>query len=250
MEALPSLVLTPVVLNALSDNPDDASWLSVPERLWLKRQLDLERQSRANTQHGVLDLLRTPAIICLGGAYFGVTGFNYGLSFFLPQIVRQFGLSIVETGFVAAMPFALAAVGMTWWGSRSDRRAERRFHLSLALGLAIIGLAGSTIEGPPAFKLVLLCVAAVGVFSALPVYWTVPPPLLAPATAAPGIALINSLGNLSGFVDPYAVGAIKDLTGSFSGGLQLISIFGVISLLILAVMTPGRATRLAPTLVG
>jgi MFS transporter, ACS family, tartrate transporter len=244
IEALPALVLTPIVLKVLSDKPGDASWLSVPERDWLTKQLNQERrQTTATKQPGVLELFRSGVIICLGVAYFGITGFNYGLSFFLPQIVKQFGLSIVQTGFVSAIPFAVAAFGMTWWGRRSDRLAERRFHLLLPLALAAIGLTGSTFVGPPALKLTLMCVAAFGVFSALPIYWTLPPTLLAPASAAAGIALINSLGNLSGFVNPYAIGAIKDLTGSFSGGLQLISVFGMISLLILAVVTHGRSGR-------
>jgi MFS family permease len=241
IEALPALLLTVVVLKLLRDNPAHAPWLSVPERDWLKKQLDHgPRQSRAHKQKGFLDLLGNPVILGLGVAYFGITGFNYGLSFFLPQIVRELGLSILETGFVSAIPFAVATIGMTWWGKRSDRTAERRFHLLLPLAMAVTGLAGSTFAGQPVAKLALLSLAAFGVFSALPIFWTVPPRLLAPSTAAAGIALVNSLGNLSGFVNPYVIGSVKDLTGSFSGGLRLISFFGMISALILTVVT--RAT--------
>jgi D-galactonate transporter len=241
IEAFPALVLTVTVLMVLSDKPSDASWLSVPERDWLKKRLDQEPcQISSDKEHRLLDLLRSPMIVWLGVAYFGITGFNYGLSFFLPQIVKQMGLSIVETGFVSAIPFAVATIGMAWWGRHSDRVSERRFHLLLPLALAAVGLAGSTFVGQPVVKLALLCLAAFGVFSALPIYWTVPTTLLAPSEAAAGIALVNSLGNLSGFVDPYAIGAIKDLTGSFSGGLQLISVFGLISLLILTVVTRSR----------
>jgi nitrate/nitrite transporter NarK len=180
-------------------------------------------------------------VIWLGVAYFGTTGINHGLFFFLPQIVEQFGLSIVQTGFVSAIPFAVAMVGMIWWGRRSDRLAERRFHLLLPLALAAIGLAASTLVGSPLLRLALLSVSAFGVNSAITIFWTLAPRFLAPTATAAGIALINSLGNLSGFVDTYAIGAIKDLTGSFSGGLQLLSGFGMIALLILAVLTHRRS---------
>jgi ACS family tartrate transporter-like MFS transporter len=241
IEALPALVLTPIVLRTLSDKPADASWLNRSEREWLEKRLNEEARLRKVNSHArLLDLFRNPVVIWLSAAYFGIAGFNYGLSFFLPQIVQQFGLSILQTGFVSALPFAFAALSMTWWGRRSDRVDERRLHLLLPLALAAVGLAGSTLAGSSEVKLVLLCVSAIGVFSALPIFWTVLPTFLSPATAAAGIALINSLGNLSGFVNPYAIGAIKDMTGSFSGGLQLISGFGVIAWLSLAALTAKR----------
>jgi MFS transporter, ACS family, tartrate transporter len=241
IEALPALVLTPIVLTTLSDKPADASWLNRSEREWLETRLNEEARLRKVDSHArLLDLFRNPVVIWLSAAYFGIAGFNYGLSFFLPQIVQQFGLSILQTGFVSAVPFAFAAISMTWWGRRSDRVDERRLHLLLPLALAAVGLAGSTLAGSSEVKLALLCVSAIGVFSALPIFWTVLPTFLTPATAAAGIALINSLGNLSGFVNPYAIGAIKDMTGSFSGGLQLISGFGVIAWLSLAALTAKR----------
>lgn len=244
IEALPALLLAPIVLKVLIDKPADAAWLSTVEREWLRMRLAQDaRQNRDTAQRSVLELLRSALVIRLGIAYFGITGFTYGLSFFLPQIVKQFGLTLLQTGFVSAIPFAVGAIGMTWWGRRSDRLAERRFHLLLPLALAALGLTGSTLVEPPVAKLVLLCLAAFGVFCALPLYWTVPPKLLAPASAAAGIALINSLGNLSGFVNPYAIGALKDLTGSFAGGLQLISVFGVLSLLILGALTREQHIR-------
>jgi nitrate/nitrite transporter NarK len=188
-------------------------------------------------EHGMLNLLKSPAILLTALAYFGVTGFNYGLSFFLPQIVRAFDLSLQQVGYVSALPFVAGAAGMILWGRHSDRTDERRFHLLFPLALAAIGLTGSTLIAAPVLKLALLCVASFGVFSTLPVFWVVAPRLLGPAAAAAGIALINSLGNLSGFVNPYAVGLIKDATGSLNGGLQLISAFGVVALAILFFVT-------------
>jgi MFS transporter, ACS family, tartrate transporter len=239
LEALPSLLLAVVVWEKLRDTPQQAEWLDDDERVWLDVTLRTEREARSTTvvEHGLLNLIRSPVVLFTALAYFGVTGFTYGLSFFLPQIVHAFNLSLLETGFVAALPFVAGAAGMIWWGRRSDRTGERRVHLLVPLALAVIGLGGSTLVPMPAGKLALLCLASFGVFSTLPVFWSVVPRLLGPAVTAAGIALINSLGNLSGFVNPYAVGFIKDATGSFNGGLQLIAGIGVIALIILFFVT-------------
>jgi MFS family permease len=105
VEAVPALLLTVAILNLLRDSPGEAPWLSTSEREWLKKQLDSEpRQITAHKQQGLLDMLFNPLNFWLGMAYFGITGFNYGLSFFLPQIVRELGLSILQTGFISAIP--------------------------------------------------------------------------------------------------------------------------------------------------
>jgi MFS family permease len=248
IEALPALLLAPVILRVLSDKPADASWLSVQERDWLIERLDKEAcERRTADQHDLLKLLLTPTVICLGVAYFGTTGINWGLAFFMPQIVEQFGLSIGQTACVSAIPFAVAMVGMIWWGRRSDRLNERRFHLLLPLALAVIGLAASTLVASPLPRIALLSVSAFGVYAATAIFWTLPSRFLAPTAAAAGIAVINSLGNLAGFVDTYAIGAIRDKTGSFSGALQLLSGLGLIALLLLTVLThhwPDTTARL------
>ncbi|CAG9172770.1 MFS transporter [Cupriavidus pampae] len=237
VEALPSIALAPVVLLVLRDNPAQAEWLTAAERNWLTRTL-AEDAVKAPAHHkGALKLLLNPLVVILGVSYFGVVGLNYGMGFFLPSIVKEFGLTLTQTGFVAAIPFAVAAIGMLWWGRRSDRLKERRVHLLLPLALTVIGLVGSTLVHPPALRLVLLCVAAFGIFSALPIFWTLPSSVLPASSVAAGIAIINSLGNLSGFINSYAVGAIKDATGSFAGGMQLIAGFGAVSIVILFLVT-------------
>ncbi|QYD71949.1 MFS transporter [Paraburkholderia edwinii] len=251
IEAIPSLLLAVVVWRVLRDSPRQAEWLDDDERAWLETTLAAERASRPPAvAHGMRKLLTHPVILLTALAYFGMTGFNYGLSFFLPQIVHAFNLNLQQTGMVSALPFVAGAVGMILWGRHSDRTGERRVHLLLPLALAVIGLAGSTLVATPAAKLVLLCVSSFGVFSAVPVFWTVMPRLLGPATAAAGIALINSLGNLSGFVDPYAVGLIKDVTGTFNGGLQLIASLGVLAFVILLFVTGRMDGAAASSRVG
>ena len=241
LEALPALAMTPVILGLLSDTPDDALWLGASERDWLKRCLAEGDRQEVPEQRGLLGLFRDPVIIWLCIAYFGMVGINYALVFFLPQIVQQFGLTVVQIGFVSAVPFALGGLAMIWWARRSDRLQERRFHLLLPLALAVVGLLGSTLVASPVLKLALLSLCAAGYYPANVIFWSWSPRLMAPATAAAGIALINSLGNLSGFAGSYATGAIKDLTGSFSGGHQVFAALATVALLILAVLTRRQA---------
>ncbi|WP_328807202.1 MFS transporter [Paraburkholderia elongata] len=241
IETLPALALTPFVLRILCDRPEQATWLTDAERDALSRSLVTDTAGVSSGHVGVLSTMRNPLVLALGVVYFGVVGLNYELSFFLPQIVHQFGLSIVQTGFVAAIPFFVAGIGMTWWGRRSDRLGERRFHLVMPLVLAVAGLAGSTVTDLPVLRLVLLCVAAFGVFSALPIFWTLPAALFPLSAVAAGIAVVNSVGSVSGFVDSYAIGAIKDATGSFAGGMQLVAGFGAIAICILVLITRNTA---------
>jgi ACS family tartrate transporter-like MFS transporter len=234
VEALPAILLSGAVLAVLRDKPADAEWLSASERDWLATTIARERSEVVMARPGLANVLRNPVVLALAVAYFGINLFIFGLSFFLPQIVREFHLSLVEVGFVAATPFLVAGFGMIVWGRSSDRRNERRVHALLPMALAIIGLGGSTLVAVPAFKLVLLCVAAFGVFSAVAIFWSTLPLLLSPAVAAVGFAAINSFGNLAGFTAPYFVGLIKDATGSFSGGMQLISAYGCLAFAALA----------------
>jgi len=244
-EAIPSLVLSVIVFKVLRDSPEQAEWLTADERDWLVATLaDERRRAVAVNEHGFLNIVKRPIILLLAAAYFGIVGINFGLSFFLPQIVREFHLSLIQVGIVAAIPFAVGGCGMMWWGRRSDRLDERRFHVLLPMALAIAGLAGSTWVTIPTLKLALLCVASFGVFSALPIFWALLPGLLGPAVAAVGFAVINSLGNLSGFAAPFVVGVIKDATGSTAGGLQVIAAYGCVAWLIL--LRVSRYHRHAP----
>jgi ACS family tartrate transporter-like MFS transporter len=244
IEALPSLVLAVVVLKMLRDSPAKAEWLASDERAWLTQTIQQERQREvAVMAHGFFNIVRQPLVLLLAAAYFGIVGFNFGLSFFLPQIIKAFQLSLSMVGLVAAVPFLVGGVGMIWWGRHSDRHGERRLHLLIPMALAILGLGGSTMVGIPAVKLALLCVASFGVFAALPMFWAVLPGLLGPAVAAVGFAVINSIGNLSGFAAPYVVGVIADATGSTAGGLQVIAAYGCVALAIMLLITRSRASR-------
>jgi D-galactonate transporter len=231
IEALPAIVLSGVVFFYLTDRPVDATWLAPDERAWLAERLALEqRQRQAVRDYSVMEALLNPRVLGLSLVYFGAVATNYGLSFFLPQIVKTFGLNIFLTTVVSAMPYAVGVVGMVSWGRRSDRAVERRFHTAFPLFVAAAGIAVSTVFDDPTLKMISLCVAGFGIFANLPVFWTLPTAFLSGAAAAAGIAVINSIGNLAGFAGPFAMGWIKDHTGSYTGGLLLLAALGILAM--------------------
>ena len=174
----------------------------------------------------------TPRVLALSLVYFGVVACLYGVGFWLPTIVKGFGLSIAMTGWVNAIPYVVGFLGMIWWGMRSDRTGERTMHLAITLALAAIGVGASAFLTDPTLKMIALTVGAFGVFASLPIFWTLPTAFLAGAAVAPGIAAINSIGNLSGYFGPFVIGWIKDATGSFAWGLATIAACAVVALVI------------------
>jgi ACS family tartrate transporter-like MFS transporter len=233
IEAVPALLLSVAVLLYLTDGPAGATWLAADERGWLVARLAAERRQREAAKHfSVLEALGNTRVLLLSIVYFGVVAANYGLSFFLPQIVRDFGLSFTATGFVTAIPFLIGTLGMIYWGRRSDRMRERKEHLALAALLAGAGIAASTLLVDPTGKMIALSVAGFGIFAALPVFWTLPTAFLSGPAAAGGIAVINSIGNLAGFAGPYVVGSIKDQTGSYTVGLLIVAAVSFLAMLI------------------
>ena len=171
-------------------------------------------------------------MLALSLVYFGVVACLYGVGFWLPTIVKGFGVSIAMTGWINAIPYVVGFFGMIWWGMRSDARMERTRHLAIALALAAIGVGASAFIGDPLMKMIALTVGAFGVFAALPIFWTLPTAILSGASAAAGIAAINSIGNLSGYFGPFAIGWIKDATGNFAWGLAAVAACAAIALVI------------------
>ena len=244
VEALPSIILAGVVFFYLTDRPAEAAWLAPDERKWLAERLELEQRSRkAVRDYTVLESLVNPRVLGLSLVYFGAVATNYGLGFFLPQIVKAFGLNIFLTTLVSATPYVVGTIGMVWWGRRSDRVAERRFHTAFPLFLAAVGIAVSTALDDPLLKMISFCIAGFGIFACLPVFWTLPTAFLSGAAAAAGIAVINSIGNLAGFAGPFAMGWIKDHTGSYAGGLLLLAALGIIAMGMVLMLGHDRASE-------
>ena len=231
IEALPSLLLAFVAFFYLTDRPADATWLPPEGRAWLQNCLAAEDARREHVSPGsIFASLYDPRVLALALVYFGNVACLYGVSFWLPSIVKGFGVSIAATGWIASIPYVIGFLGMIWWGMRSDKHGERTWHLAGSLLIAAVGVGGSAFLQDPVSKMIALTIGAFGVFSALPIFWTLPTAFLAGATVAPGIAAINSIGNLSGYFGPFVMGWIKDLTGSFSWGLITIAACAVVAL--------------------
>ena len=247
LEGLPSVLLSGVVLWYLTDGPADADWLEPEERHWLTERLQAERRQReAKAHYSLVQALRNPRVLLLGVAYFGIVAANYGVSFWLPQIVKAFGLTNAQTGFVTAIPYLAGAVAMVFWGLRSDRSGERKWHTAIPALVAALGIAFSTASPNPALVMLAMSVAGMGIFAALPCFWTLPTAFLTGTAAAGGIALINSIGNLAGFAGPYAVGYIKDATGGFEAGLLLIALMAFISFVVILLLGHDHALERHP----
>jgi ACS family tartrate transporter-like MFS transporter len=237
LEAVPALLLSFAVYFHLTDRPPDAAWLRPDERAWLVERLRREVAVRKAARHySVVQALSAPKVLALSLVYFGATATNYGLSFFLPQIVKAFGVSNVQAGIITAVPYVAGSVAIVWWPLHSDRTLERRFHLAAALFLASAGIAASTALDAPVLKMIALTAAGAGIFGCLPVFWTLPTAFLSGAAAAGGIALINSIGNLAGFAGPYAVGMLKDATGSYTPGLLTLTAAGLVATLVVLLL--------------
>ena len=233
LEAVPALLLSFVVFFYLTDRPADATWLDADERAWLADRLARERAQRESVHsYSVTQALINPKVLALSLVYFGAVATNYGLSFFLPQIVKAFGVTNFQAGVITALPYVVGVVSIVWWGRHSDQTMERRYHLAFPLFVASAGIGVSTMLPDPTLKMAALSVAGFGIFGCLPVFWTFPTAFLSGAAAAGGIALINSIGNLAGFAGPFVMGWMKDLTGTYTVGLLSLSALGLMAMAI------------------
>ena len=227
VEAAPALVLAVFVLLYLTDTPAKARWLTDDERTWLESKCE-KSGVHATVGHQLKALLNR-RVALLSAIYFGRTTAMYGIGFFLPLIIKGMGLTNAQTGLVAAVPFVIATVAALAWGYSSDRANERHWHTIATMVLASIGLAGAALIGASTWALIFITIAAIGLYSQPAVFWSLPAMMLPPAFAAAGIAAINSLGNLGGFIGPYLIGWIQQLTGSYSGGLYVMAGFAAAS---------------------
>jgi ACS family tartrate transporter-like MFS transporter len=236
--------MTVVVLNYLTDRPIEAHWLDPRERDWLQGRLDRERGERQQIlDMGWLRSMTDWRVIALGFVYMGCNIPQYGLSFFLPQIVKAFGVSNVTAGFITAAPYLVGAIGMVVWGMHSDRTAERKWHTVIAFLFIIAGLGLASITDDPTIKMLFLCVAGFGFFAVLPIFWTLPTAFLSGAGAAAGIAAVNSVGNLGGYFGPQVFGLLRDHTGSDVAGLVFLAGCAFIGMLIVLLLGYSPAIR-------
>ena len=222
MEAIPAFLLGFVVLGYMTDKPEKATWLKAEEREWLVNEMNTEHAAKAATaSHSIWRGLADMRVLALSLIYFGTSAGLYTLSIWAPQIIKEFGLSTLQVGFLNAVPPTVAVIAMVFWARHSDKTNERTWHVVAALTLVNIGIS-----------------------SAKPPLWAMPTMFLSGSAAAAGIATINSIGNLGGFAGPTIIGWIKDVTGSFLGGLYFVS--GLLVLSAVLVLLLSRSQRAVP----
>jgi ACS family tartrate transporter-like MFS transporter len=227
LEGLPAVVLGVVVLRYLPDRPEDAEWLAPEQRRWLRERLNAERDSRVERHsYSVIRALSSSVVWQLGLLVFLSVSFGqYALALWLPQIVRGFsGLSNLQVGFISAIPNLVAVIAMVIVAAHSDRTGERFLHIAAASAVAAVGFFGAALVQSSALAMMFLSLASAGLLSVHGPFWPLPSKFLTGAAAAGGIALINSLSNLSGFVGPYAIGLLSGASGNFRSGLLLLAI--------------------------
>jgi MFS transporter, ACS family, tartrate transporter len=247
---IPAVVLGVVVFFFLTDRPQHATWLKDEERDALIEQLAKEQQDApGHRRMTVPEALRHPKVLLLALAYFCVVTGTYGIEFFLPSILQEwYSLELKAITWLVMLPPTLAMIGQLSVGWSSDRARERRWHTAtpILIGAAAIALVSQT-RGMLPLTILLFMVAAAGFKAYLPAFWSLPNLFLTKAAAAGSIGLINSVGNLGGFLGPFVIGNVQKMTGSFEGGLIFLGVSATASAgIILALRLGSRQTDASP----
>lgn len=250
IEGAPAVILGFVTYFYLTDRPEQAKWLTAEEKNWLMSELRKdeelrEKQGRQASSHKTA--LIDPKLWYLALIYFVYTAGTLGVGYWMPQIIKGLSsyLSNTQIGFIATIPYIIASIVMNYWSRRSDRTGERRMHTALPLLVAGLTLLSVGMVSNPFIAMIFITISLAAMYCFKGPFWSLPTMILSPATVAVGIAVINSIGNLGGFVGPYAVGWLKDATGKMQAGLIFLSMILIIAfLLVLAMKFEQRRTPL------
>lgn len=239
LEGSPAIVLGILAALLLIDRPEDAKWLSAQERARIAQEVEAPV---AGSSHRLGAVLRDPRVYALALVYFSVMAGLYILGFWLPGMIKGYGVTDpLHTGLLTAVPYLAGGVGMIVIGRHSDAVGERRWHLASCMVLAACALVACTwVPGQLVPGLVTLSVAAVGLYASMPLFWTIPTRYLGGQAAAGGIALINSLALFGGFTSPTVLGAVKASTGSLDLGLYVFAGALTLGATVLILAIPAR----------
>jgi len=230
-EAIPTVVIGVITLFVLTDRPEQARFLTGEERNWLVARISTERRATEAVRTFTLwQSLYNPKVLLLALNYLGIVTASLGMLIFVPQIVKSLGHeSNMTVGWLTMVPYICGAVGMVVWGRISDNMNERRWNLFVACVFSTVGLVVAGMMMGSYWALVGMSIAAIGFYGSKGPFFAMPPMFLSGTGLAAGIAWINSIGNLGGFFGPWYVGAMKDLTGSYAGGLYGLALFGLVA---------------------
>jgi D-galactonate transporter len=234
LEGIPACLAGIGALFILTDNPDKAVWLTIEEREFLLSRLKEEEAAKArsgHTHHGLKDALRSAKVWFFGLIYFGFVMGNYALGFWLPQVIKDTVTNnAMAIGWLSVIPWGAGAIAMIVVGRHSDATGERRLHIALS---GIVGAAAFAASGLPGISgvvgLTALTFATIGIMCAFSTFWALPTAILSGAAASAGIAWINSIGNLAGYVGPFVIGTIRDATRSMVMALMVLSASALLS---------------------
>jgi D-galactonate transporter len=229
VEGAPAVILGVIAYLWLDDKPADAKWLSESEKTMLEQDLLANGQQRKSTKHPgwvtFVTVLRDPRVYVAALAYFAIIAGNNVLTLWIPTVITGFGVKdVVNVGLLSSIPYAVGAIGMFVVARHSDRKQERRWHTTCAM--LVTGAAYAVLGGflqDPLVAMILLIIAALGIYSAVTIFWTIPPTYLSGDSAASGIALVSSLGMFGGFFSPLVLGYAKTMTGSLQLGFYAIA---------------------------
>ena len=235
IQGLPTVLLGFMAVFLLSDGYATAKWLSPTEREIIKHDLAVDAASRpVTTSDSLLSVFTNPMIWTFGFVYFCIQSGVYAINFWLPSIIKSLGFSdALLIGWLSAIPYLLAGVFMLLVGRSADLRNERRWHLVVPMLMGAVGLLiAVNFAHSPAIAIVGLSIATMGALTGLPMFWPMPTALLSAGTAVAGLAIINSVGQMAGFLSPYLVGFIKDQTGSTDAALYSLAALIVVGSLV------------------
>ena len=249
LEGLPTVVLGFFVLRYLTDRPANADWLGGEQRTWLEVTLERERamveavHSRLSVWRGLVD----PRVLALCLAYFAFGTVSYSLGYFLPLIVKGWGISNFFVGWTIAIPEVIGIIAMITGSWATDRIADKRWCLVGLMLLCTIGWSGMGFLATSMWALIFVAITEIGIGIARPMFWTVPPMFLSRAAMAGAIALISVFANFGGIFGPVVIGWLKTTTGSFSGGLYYVAAVTLVAAFIFLVLRGVTRSASAPT---
>jgi D-galactonate transporter len=242
LEGLPSIVVGVIVFVMLDDRIARAKWLTDAEKQLLERNIKAENAAKEDPPLGAV--LSSPRVWLMGLIYFSFVMGLYGVSFWLPTIIKATGVTDdLHIGLLSAIPFAAAVVVMLLAAHSADRMRERRWHVALPAAAGALGLVLSVAWAHNTWlAMTALTIATAGIITALPLFWSLPTSFLAGAGAAAGIAMVNSIGNLAGFLSPFAVGWLRQATAANESGMYMLAAFMVLGGL-LALTVPAKTVN-------
>jgi len=253
-EAIPTLVIGVITFFLLTDRPEQAKFLTAEERNWLVTRIASERRATEAVRTFTLwQALYNPKVLLLALNYLGIVTASLGMLIFIPQIIKSLGAySNMTVGWLTMIPYICGAVAMVAWGRISDHMNERRWNLFIACVFSTVGLGIAGMTMGTWWALVGMSIAAMGFYGSKGPFFAMPPMFLSGAGLAAGIAWVNSIGNLGGFFGPWYVGVMKDLTGSYAGGLYGLALLGLVAAIVCALFLhiPSRTSLAAAPPIG